>query len=336
MPKTRLQYDISRLFERINLQKLAEDLSPYLDIPTPVTIDSLDDIGPSQTGNNGKFLTTDGTNASWATLAGGGDMLQSTYDPGAIADDAFDYNNFTNTPSIPTQYTDELAQDAVGTILTDTATIDFTYTDATPTIEASVKSASITEAMQVLADNTTQDVSTSKHGYVPKAPNSTTQFLRGDATWASAPDSWTTVMKPTTQTKSSDNVYADDTALSFSTTANTDYWIELNFLAHAGNATADFKWQFNHTGTTTLCRYYGIMYEWSSVTSFSNPPIVGTSIPTSHPLTAAGGLYKNVQVTAFLEVGASGGTFSLQWAQNTSTAVNTNVYAYSYIRYRII
>jgi hypothetical protein len=81
-------------------------------------------------------------------------------------------------------YTDEQAQDAVGTILTDTATIDFTYTDATPTIEASVKAASITEAMQVLADNTTNDVSTSKHGYVPKAPNDTAKFLRGDATWA--------------------------------------------------------------------------------------------------------------------------------------------------------
>jgi len=38
--------------------------------------------------------------------------------------------------------------------------------------------------MQVLADNTTQDVSTTKHGYVPKAPNDTTKFLRGDATWA--------------------------------------------------------------------------------------------------------------------------------------------------------
>lgn len=30
---------------------------------------------PSQTGNNGKYLTTDGTTASWATLAGGGDAL---------------------------------------------------------------------------------------------------------------------------------------------------------------------------------------------------------------------------------------------------------------------
>ena len=35
---------------------------------------------PDQTGNNGKFLTTDGTDASWATLAGGGDMAKAVYD----------------------------------------------------------------------------------------------------------------------------------------------------------------------------------------------------------------------------------------------------------------
>lgn len=41
----------------------------------------------------------------------------------------------------------------------------------------------IVEADITLADNTTGDVSTSKHGFVPKAPNDTTKFLRGDATW---------------------------------------------------------------------------------------------------------------------------------------------------------
>lgn len=42
---------------------------------------------------------------------------------------------------------DEAAQDTVGGILTDTATIDFTYTDATPAITADVKTDSITDAM---------------------------------------------------------------------------------------------------------------------------------------------------------------------------------------------
>jgi hypothetical protein len=42
-------------------------------------------------------------------------------------------------------YTDEQAQDAVGNILADTATIDFTYNDGTPQITADVKDGSITD-----------------------------------------------------------------------------------------------------------------------------------------------------------------------------------------------
>ena len=52
----------------------------------------------------------------------------------------------------------------------------------------------VTEAMQTIADNTTNNVSISAHGYCPKAPNSTSVFLRGDASWAtpvvSASRSW--------------------------------------------------------------------------------------------------------------------------------------------------
>lgn len=44
-------------------------------------------------------------------------------------------------------YTNEEAQDAVGTILTDTTTIDFIYTDATPTITADVKTDSIANTL---------------------------------------------------------------------------------------------------------------------------------------------------------------------------------------------
>lgn len=46
-----------------------------------------------------------------------------------------------------TQYNDEQAQDAVGTILVDTATIDLTYNDAAPSITADVKTDSITNTL---------------------------------------------------------------------------------------------------------------------------------------------------------------------------------------------
>jgi hypothetical protein len=44
-------------------------------------------------------------------------------------------------------FTDERAQDAIGTILVDSATVDFTYNDGTPSITASVKNNSIDENM---------------------------------------------------------------------------------------------------------------------------------------------------------------------------------------------
>lgn len=65
---------------------------------------------PSQTGNSGKFLTTDGTDASWATLAGGGDMAAATYDPAGkseqllgisdiLDEDTMTSNSATKVPS---------------------------------------------------------------------------------------------------------------------------------------------------------------------------------------------------------------------------------------------
>jgi hypothetical protein len=38
-----------------------------------------------------------------------------------------------------------------------------------------------------VSNNTTNDLSTAAHGFAPKAPGSTVQWLRGDATWANAP-----------------------------------------------------------------------------------------------------------------------------------------------------
>jgi len=66
--------------------------------------------------------------------------------------------------------------------VTDGSTIDFTLTGQALTAE--VKDNSITEAKQILADNTTNDVSTAKHGYAPKLPNDATKFLDGTGTYS--------------------------------------------------------------------------------------------------------------------------------------------------------
>lgn len=64
------------------------DLDNLPTIPT-----SVDDLSPSQATHSGKFLKTDGVNASWETIPGGGDMLASVYDPTSVVGDAFDMDN---------------------------------------------------------------------------------------------------------------------------------------------------------------------------------------------------------------------------------------------------
>lgn len=63
---------------------------------TGVVVLDAEDILPDQTGNNGKFLTTNGSASSWASIPGGGDMLASVYDPGNVADDAFNQDNMAD------------------------------------------------------------------------------------------------------------------------------------------------------------------------------------------------------------------------------------------------
>lgn len=43
----------------------------------------------------------------------------------------------------------------------------------------------VAESEMTFTDITTNDVSTTKHGFTPKAPNDTAKFLRGDGVWAS-------------------------------------------------------------------------------------------------------------------------------------------------------
>lgn len=84
-------------------------------------------------------------------------------------------------------YTNEDAQDAVGGILVDSATIDFLYNDTTPSISGFVKDNSITESMLSLSDNTTKDSTTAAHGLLMKLSGNTVHFLRGDGTWITPP-----------------------------------------------------------------------------------------------------------------------------------------------------
>lgn len=88
------------------------------------TIPSGGDSLPDQTGNSGKYLTTDGTDASWATLAGGGDMAAATYDPAGKSEqllgisDILDEDNMASDSAtkVPSQQSVKAYVDAIPTL----------------------------------------------------------------------------------------------------------------------------------------------------------------------------------------------------------------------------
>lgn len=87
---------------------------------------------------------------AWKSLAkdAGGGGLQLVGDSATPGNSKFYGTDGSGTKgwyaqSAVTQYTDEMAQGAVGAILTDSSTIDFTYTDASDTITAAVVANSV-------------------------------------------------------------------------------------------------------------------------------------------------------------------------------------------------
>jgi hypothetical protein len=96
---------------------------------------------PSQTGNSGKYLTTDGSNASWSTVAGG-DPTLSTYRSGVDGNgiytvitykraDGTNYKVSTlsggSSPAYTTRTVDNYGAD--GTTVTSTQVYTLTYAD---------------------------------------------------------------------------------------------------------------------------------------------------------------------------------------------------------------
>ncbi len=77
---------------------------------------------------------------------------------------------------------EEIACTAAGRALIDDA--DAAAQRTTLGLGTLATQSAVTEADITLADNTTDDVSIAAHGFVPKAPNDTTKFLRGDGAWA--------------------------------------------------------------------------------------------------------------------------------------------------------
>lgn len=133
-----------------------------------------------------------------------------------------------------------------GTAAASYATLTGSQTLTNKTINASNNTVSnITEAMQSLADNTTNNVSTTKHGYAPKAPNDATQYLDGTGAWTVPAGGFTAAS--TTEVLTGTNTTKGATP-----DAIAAIWEQGADVASAGTVSLGEGGYFNITGTTTI------------------------------------------------------------------------------------
>lgn len=107
----------------------------------------------------------------------------------------------------------------------------------------------VVEADQLLADNTTNDVSTSKHGYAPKGDGSTSKFLNANGAYSTPSSSFSPYVLLTTDFSVSAKfdqalsggtlTYATD--LAFATTATANRYSSLRWLLGPGGSTQVFN-----------------------------------------------------------------------------------------------
>jgi hypothetical protein len=154
-------------------------------------------------------------------------------------------------------------------------------------------------------------------------------------------------VKPSDEARTLTTTLAADSDLQFNTEPNTKYYIRCAFVCSAA-ATPDFKWTVGHTGTTTAAlfgaRHGGNTSSPSALLSVGvrdywmiTADMMAAGSPVNVVNGNADGAFRGVgYFEGVLSVGASGGVFSLKWAQNTSDAAAATVHAGSWLHRSII
>ena len=186
----------------------------------------------------------------------------------------------------------------------------------------------LVETGLTLSDNTTNDVTTSKHGFVPKAPNDTTKFLRGDGTWSVVNNNggWTIIVKSANQDVTNNATLTDDTDLQFSVVAGGHYMLEMDIVISANNTTGDYKNAFfvsagNMLGTGFMLGPNATGVVQTNIYT-SNAAATSTTVPLGTQVANIDFLASTKIIYSFQA--SANATLSYQFANNAAAAGRTS------------
>lgn len=132
--------------------------------------------------------------------------------------------------------------------------------------------------------------------------------------------------KTATESVTSSTVLQDDNHLLITVAANTNYVITGTFYVTSASATPDFKMAFVTPSGTIAVSYAALVIGAGSSPS-RGADVLSTSGVAGNAITIGAGEVLIVQIQGTISVGVTGGTFKLQWAQNTSSGTATTINA---------
>lgn len=185
----------------------------------------------------------------------------------------------------------------------------------------------VTDALLSTSDITTNDVSTTKHGFAPKAPNDATKYLDGTGAWSvpAGGGGGSTVLatyKASDTSVTSSTSLVDATNLSFAIGAGETFTGHIALTTTSG-ASGGIKLDFSvPSGATGNFTTNGA----SSFTSFDN-----VAIGTGAGGTAVTTTSTPIRLTFKVVNSTNAGTVQLRFAQNASNGTATVVKAGSHI-----
>ena len=304
---------------------------------------------PTQTGNSGKVLQTDGTNTSWATAGGGsgtalsvsvsqsshglsvGDVIKSSGSAGAYAKAKADTSANAEVVGIVTAVAD--ANNFTYTLPGGYITTGVPAGTAGDVFFLSTATAGAMSTTDPLTSGVVGEISKPVLLLLESAAKATVLGMRGVT--VAGVDGWnvSVLASDVTNSNASANTIADVTGLSFAVTSGDTYEFEFFGVYTAAATTTGSRWSINGPATTFL--HYQADYSLSTTSQTSIRGSAAYDLPSASNASSAATGSNTFSVRGIIKPSANG-TVIARFASEVSNSAIVAKGGMCYVKYRKI